>query len=269
MTWEEIRDSFVQGCVDLAWKLLAALIIFILGKLVITLILKVFFGKKLFKRADPMVKSFMRSFVKAILWIVVWIMIVCTQGVEVASVVTVLASAGAAIALAMQGALSNLASGFLLMIFRPFEQGEFIECAGNTGTVIEVGLSNTTLRKPDNVHVIIPNNILIANPITNYSKEDTRRVDIPLDVAYGTDLQKVKDVILETVSKNEMVLQDPAPFIRLTETKDSSILFTLRVWTAKDNYWPCRFDMVEQCITALQDNGIQIPFPQIDVHMKD
>jgi small conductance mechanosensitive channel len=186
-----------------------------------------------------------------------------------ASVVAVLASAGAAVALALQGTLSNFAAGIMLLIFKPIHVGNYVEAAGTAGTVTDLGLFSTTLTTPDNKVVIIPNGQVINGVITNYSLKDTRRVDVTFGVAYGTDTEKVKATILRIVDAHEKVHKDPAPFIRLTEMADSSLNFTVRVWANSGDYWGVKFDLHEAIVAELTRDGIEIPFPQMDVHIKN
>lgn len=272
INWEEIWHSFVNGCVDLAGRLLKALIILIIGILVIQLVTRVIFREKSKKRKkfDPTVRNFMRSVIKVILWCIVIVAIVCALGVEIASIITVLAAAGAAIALALQGSLSNVASGFLLIILHPFALGDFVSISGNDGTVIDVGICATTLRTPDNKHVIIPNSLVTSGAVTNFSREEFRRIDIDLSVAYGSDPEHVKDVILDVLMSHPDVLkEDPEkpPFVRLTGMEDSCLKITARAWAPGSKFWPTKFDLIERCHKALVDNNITIPFPQMDVHL--
>ncbi|MBR6410851.1 MAG: mechanosensitive ion channel family protein [Clostridia bacterium] len=272
INWEEVWQSFVNGCVDLAGRLVKALIILVIGILIIQLVTRVIFREKTKrkKKLDPTVRNFMRSVIKAILWCIVIVAIICALGVEVASIITVLAAAGAAIALALQGSLSNVASGFLLIILHPFALGDFVTVQGNDGTVIDVGICATTLRTPDNKHVIIPNSLVTSGAVTNYSREEFRRIDVDLAVAYGSDPEHVKDVIMNVlISHPDVLKEDPEkpPFVRLTAMEDSSLKITARAWATGTKFWPTKFDLIEQCHKALVDNKISIPFPQMDVHL--
>ena len=272
INWEEVWQSFVNGCVDLAGRLVKALIILVIGILIIQLVTRVIFREKTKrkKKLDPTVRNFMRSVIKAILWCIVIVAIICALGVEVASIITVLAAAGAAIALALQGSLSNVASGFLLIILHPFALGDFVTVQGNDGTVIDVGICATTLRTPDNKHVIIPNSLVTSGAVTNYPREEFRRIDVDLAVAYGSDPEHVKDVIMDVLMSHPDVLkEDPEkpPFVRLTAMEDSSLKITARAWALGTKFWPTKFDLIEQCHKALVDNKITIPFPQMDVHL--
>ena len=269
MNWEEFWNNLVNGCVNIAWKLLAAVLVLVVGSFLIRFFMKHFLVGKRSEKLDSTVKSYVRTFVKAGLNVLMIVMVIGILGVPMASVVTVIAAAGAAIALALQGSLSNLASGIMLLIFHPFKIGQYIEADGQGGTVEEIGLFYTGLVTPDNKHVVIPNGTLTSSVITNYSVEKTRRVEVTCSVAYGTDVEKVKEVILALAASHDKVAKDPAPFLRMTEMADSSINFTLRVWCKNADFWGVKFDLTEGIYKELNRAGIEIPFPQVDVHVKN
>ena len=203
-----------------------------------------------------------------LLAIVLGVTVVAILGVPMASVIAVLGSAGAAIALAIQGTLGNLASGIMIVVLRPFRAGDFIEVGGNLGTVLEVGLFSTRVRTPDNRHVVIPNSTLTSSTIINYSSEETRRVDMVASAAYGTDIEKVKAVILAYAESDGQILKDPAPTVRMKDMNTSSIDFTVRVWVKNKDYWDVSFNLSENIYNEFKKNGIEIPFNQLDVHVK-
>ena len=186
-----------------------------------------------------------------------------------ASLVALIASAGVAIGLALQGALSNLAGGIMIMILRPFHIGNFVEIDGVSGTVKDVGIFYTVINTGDNKVITIPNGNVMANSITNYSKNDTRRVDLVFGVAYGSDVERVKAILLEEADKHELALKDPAPFARLTEQADNSLDFTLRVWANAGDFWTVKLDLLESINKRLEEEGIEIPYNQLDVHIKN
>ena len=269
MDWGQIGTTILNFCLSFAWKIILSLLVLLLGNLLIKFILKKIATGKASQKMDPTALTFICSFLKIGLYTVLGISIVGILGVETASVITVLATAGAALALALQGSLSNMAGGLMLLIFRPFRVGDFLEACGNSGTVIEVGIFYTVVRTGDNRHVTIPNGSLLNSVMINYSKEQNRRVDIELNVAYGTDVEAAKDLVMSIVKKHEKVLTDPAPFIRMTEMADSSLKVTLRVWADSANYWDVKFDLTESINKAFVENSISIPFPQMDVHIKN
>ncbi len=269
MDWNQIWQSVLTFCVDIAWKIVLSLLVLLVGNLIIRLILKQIKSGKASRKMDPTALTFIHSFLKIGLYAVLAVCIVGILGVETASIITVLATCGAALALALQGSLSNMAGGLMLLIFRPFRVGDFLEACGNSGTVIEVGIFYTVVRTGDNRHVTIPNGSLLNSVMINYSKEKDRRVDIELSVAYGTDVEKAKDVVMAIVDRHEKILKDPAPFIRMTAMADSSLQITLRVWADSADYWGVKFDLTEGINKAFAENGISIPFPQMDVHVKN
>lgn len=267
MNFEQILTSFVDGCIDIAWKLLAALLVLAIGSFIIRFFMKHFLIEHKHSKMDATVRRYIRTFVKAGLNILMVTIIVGILGVPLASVVTVLGAAGAAIALALQGSLSNLASGIMLLIFHPFKLGQYIETDSTGGTVEDIGLFYTTVITPDNRRIVIPNSTLTSATITNYSVQPTRRVDIVFDVAYGTEIERVKSVVLDLARSHEHVLKDPALFLRMTEMSDSSIKFTLRVFCNSSDFWETKFDLTEGIYEELNRCGITIPFPQMDVHI--
>lgn len=269
MDWNAIWTSVVSFCVNLAWKILLALLVLLIGNLLIKFVLKKIKTGKMSAKIDPTALTFIGSFLKIGMYAVLLICIVGILGVETASVITVLATCGAALALALQGSLSNMAGGLMLLIFRPFRVGDFLDACGNSGVVIEVGIFYTVLQTGDNRHVTIPNGSLLNTVMVNYSKEKNRRVDIELDVAYGTDVEAAKDIVMSLVNKHEKILTDPAPFIRMTDMADSSLKITLRVWVESANYWDVKFDLTENINKAFAEHHIAVPFPQMDVHIKN
>jgi small conductance mechanosensitive channel len=266
---EQILDSLIDGCVALAWKLAGALLVFLIGNLLIRFIIKRLKTGKLAAKLDPMVRSFLTSVAKIGLYVILMVIIVSILGIETASIIAVIASVGAAIALGLQGSLSHLAGGVMLLIFRPFKIGNFVEVCGYSGTVTEVGIFYTEITTTDNRICVIPNGTLISSSIVNYSVKDTRRVDMVFDVAYGTNVELAKQIILDEVAKVSAVLDTPAPFIRMTEMAGSSLKITLRVWCNNADYWGVKFDLNEAINAAFVAKDIEIPYQQIDVHVKD
>jgi len=188
-------------------------------------------------------------------------------GVQTTSFVAVIGAAGLAIGLALQGSLSNFAAGFLMLIFRPFKVGDYIEGAGTEGFVEETGIFTTLLKTPDNKVIIIPNAKLMSDTITNYSKKETRRVDMTFGVGYEDDLQKVRQALQNVIDQDERILKDPPPAILLAELADSSVNFFVRVWVKTPEYWNVFFDTTEKVKKQFDAEGISIPFPQRDVHL--
>ncbi len=269
MNVEQILTSLVNACVNLAWRLIGALLVFLVGNLIIRFVLKKLKTGKLASKMDPMIHSFLLSIIKIGSYLVLAVAIVAILGIETASIVTVIASVGAAIALGLQGSLSHLAGGVMLLIFRPFKIGDYIEVCGYGGTVSEVGMFYTELTTPDNRVCVIPNGTLIASSIVNYSVKDTRRVDFTFDVAHGTDVEGAKQTLQACVARESKVLADPAPFTRMTEVTGGALKVTLRVWVNSADYWDVKFNLTEAINTAFAENGVRVPHQQLDVHMKN
>ena len=260
--------SLSEKAISIAIRLLSCVIVLIIGYLIIKFVKKRLNKSKALAKLDASAASFIRAAVRVLLAIVLGVTVVAILGVPMASVIAVLGSAGAAIALAIQGTLGNLASGIMIVVLRPFRAGDFIEVGGNLGTVLEVGLFSTRVRTPDNRHVVIPNSTLTSSTIINYSSEETRRVDMVASAAYGTDIEKVKAVILAYAESDGQILKDPAPTVRMKDMNTSSIDFTVRVWVKNKNYWDVRFNLSENIYNEFKKNGIEIPFNQLDVHVK-
>ncbi len=263
-----LAEKLVSAATSLVGKLLLALVVLIVGRLLIKLVMKILRKGKLSSKADPTVARFLQNFIRISLNILLAVTVIAILGVPMSSVVALIASAGLAIGLALQGALSNFAGGIMILVFRPFGLDDFIEADGFSGTVKDIGIFYTEILTGDNKRITIPNGTVMNNAVVNYSKCDNRRVDMTFSVAYGTDVEKVKKILLEIAGKHEKALKDPAPFARLTKQNQSSLDFTLRVWTAKSDYWQVNFDILESVNARFQEEGIEVPFNQLDVHVK-
>lgn len=190
-------------------------------------------------------------------------------GVDTTSALAVFGAAGLAVGLALKDSLSNFAAGVLIALFQPFRLSHYIEVAGTSGTVTDVGMFNTTLLTPDNKRVVVPNRLVYNDTIVNYSAEDTRRIDMVFGIGYEDDVDLARKLIESTISADERVLKDPAPQVAVSELADSSVNFVVRPWVNKEDYWAVRFAMMENIKRAFDDNGISIPYPQQDVHMHE
>lgn len=265
MDWGTVFTNFVNGCISVAGRLLLSGLVLLIGAVLIKLLLKLFPNGKKFGHMDDTVRIFLNNFIKIALYAVLAVVIVSIMGVPMASVITVFATAGAAIALAVQGSLANLMGGIMLLIFRPISVGEVIKVADETGTVTEVGFFYTQIITFDNIHVSIPNGTMTSSVITNYSREDIRRAEISIKVAHGTDIELIKKVVDFVVSKNEKILTDPEHFVRITDVTDTGMEVTVRAWCKKDDYAILRCDLYEDCKTAFTKAGIEIPTAKINV----
>ena len=265
---EQFLNWIIPILQDIGLKLLVSIAIFIVCRLIIKSIVKALRNGKAAKKMEPTVAQFLANFVNIVLYVILAVTIIAIMGVPMASVIAAIASAGVAIGLALQGALSNFAGGIMILLFHPFRVGDFIEVNGFSGTVSDIDVFYTFLKTGDNKTVTVPNGSIMSNSVVNYSVNGTRRVDLNIGVAYGSDIDRVKAILLEEGSAHELVLKDPAPFCRLSTQGDSSLTFTLRVWTETANYWQVNFDVIEAVHKRLEDEGIEIPFPQMEVHVK-
>jgi small conductance mechanosensitive channel len=218
-------------------------------------------------KLDAALVPFFSSMAYYVVLIVVIIAVLQLFGIQTTSLVAVVGAAGLAIGLALQGTLSNFAAGVMLMVFRPFKLGDYVEVGGAAGSVQEVGIFTTTLNTPDNVMVMIPNAAVYGEVIKNYSANATRRVDLVMGIAYGDDIEKAIEVISSTVSGDSRVLADPAPTIAVAELGDNSVNLVVRPWCAGSDYWPLRFDLTRALKENLEAGGCSIPYPQRDVHV--
>lgn len=270
MTFEEfVNDILVPGTINIALRLLAAAVILVVGGVIIKHVVKRLKTGKMSQRADKTVHNFVVSFVRIALYVLLAVLVVATLGVDMASIVAVIGSVGLAISLAVQGTLSNLASGIMILVFKPFKEGDYIETAGEGGTVTEVGIFYTTLCTPDNKVVVVPNGTVTSEVLKNYSKNDTRRIDISLTLSHGTDVETVQKIVSEVIAENKSVLSSPEPSIRLTEIGGASIAVTIKAWAANSEYWSTRFNLLESIYKRLEEAGISIPHSQVDVHMRE
>jgi small conductance mechanosensitive channel len=265
---DEILTMIYGYLAEYGLKVLAAIVIFIIGKWIAKLVSKLiarFMGKA---KVDTTLINFVEHFSYLALLVVVIIAALDKLGVKTTSFVAVLAAAGFAIGLALQGSLSNFAAGILMVIFRPFRVGDFVEAAGAKGVVQKIQIFNTILSSPDNIRIIIPNAQVTGGNILNYSVNGTRRVDMVVGVSYDDDLQKAQKVIREVLEADERVLAEPAMTVAVSELGDSSVNFVVRPWAKSSDYWGVYFDTTEKIKVALEANGISIPYPQRDLHIK-
>ena len=247
-------------------NILMALAIFIIGKFVVGMLVNL--SKKLMIKAkvDNILVNFIASIIKTVLLLFVIIAAVDQLGVNTTSMIALIGAAGLAIGLALQGTLQNLASGVMLIIFRPFSDGDFIEAAGVAGVVEEIGIFSITMRTGDNREIIVPNGEIYGGTITNFSKRSTRRVDMVFGIGYDDDIKKAKDILNRILSEDERVLKDPEPLVAVGELADSSVNFNVRPWCATGDYWGVYFDTHEKVKLTFDAEGISIPYPQMDVH---
>ena len=220
-----------------------------------------------FNKLDKSVSSFLLSFFKVMLNVLLFITVAGVIGIPSTSIITLLGSAGVAIGLAMQGGLSNIVGGIIILVFKPFKVGDFIDTHSDSGTVKGISIFYTTLVTPDNKIISIPNGNLANQVSVNYSKEPIRRLDINIDVSYENDVELVKKTLNSIINKEKRVIQDKDIFIRLTDYKESSMLYTIRIWVNSTDYWNVKFDLLEEIKKHFDKENISIPYNQLDVHI--
>lgn len=247
---------------------LAALCILLVGSISVKFIHKGVVNLLQTKRVDAAVVQFIGSLVRYALLVMVFIAALNTMGVEMAAVIAVLASASLAVGLALKGSLSNFASGVLIVIFRPFKSKDFIEVGKVSGTVQAIEIFHTVLTTGDNKMVAIPNRLVMAQPIVNFSKHKIRRINFEIGVSYGADLQKTKQVLARVLESEERILSLPAPTIGVLALANSSVNIAVRPWVKSEEYWKVYYDTLQAIKEELDREGIQIPYPQVDMHIK-
>lgn len=270
MNWENIdTEKWLDLIVEYGLNILGAILIWIIGSWVIKKLLKGV--KKIMSKQnyEESLQKFLMNLLGWILKIVLIIVVLGTVGVETTSFAAIIAAAGLAIGLALQGSLGNFAGGVLIMIFKPFKIGDLIEAQGEIGVVKEIEIFTTKLTGLSNKEIIIPNGSLSNGNIINYTTEGTRRVDLVIGVGYDSDIKKTKDVLMNVLSSNPKVLQEPAPSVNVLELADSSINFAVRPWSTADDYWEVYFSVTEEIKEALDKAGIEIPYPhQVEIQKK-
>jgi small conductance mechanosensitive channel len=253
----------------LPWSIniIMALAIFFIGRFIAKMLVKVLRAVLTKSKMDEMLIDFVASIANAILVLFVIIAAIDQLGVDTTSLIALVGAAGLAVGLAMQNSLQNFAAGVMLIVFRPFKNGDFIEAAGATGVVEAISIFTTVMRTGDNREIIIPNGAIYDGTIVNYSARDTRRIDMVFGIGYNDDIKKAKDIMREIIAADERILKDPEPLIAVAELADSSVNFNVRPWVNSSDYWTVLFDVTEKVKLAFDENGISIPFPQMDVHM--
>lgn len=264
---QELQDQIILWIGDYTPQLIGAIVILVLGKWLANVLRKLVHKVMSKRQIEGTVVSFVSNLSYVAMMTFVILSSITRLGIPTTSFVAVIGAAGLAIGLAFQSSLSNFAAGFLLVVFQPFKKGDFIEGAGTMGIVDEIQIFTTRLTTPDNKLIIIPNSKLMGDNITNFSANDTRRVDFKFGVSYADDIKKVKEVLNRIVAEDKRVLKDPAPMVAVGELGDSSVNFVVRVWVVKADYWDVFFATMEKVKLTFDAEGISIPFPQRDIHL--
>lgn len=262
-----VVDRLVGLVAEYGLKIVAAIVILVVGLWLAKKIKALLQGVMSKRGVEDTLIGFFGNMAYGAIVVFVVIAAISKLGVETTSFAAVIAAAGLAIGLALQGSLSNFASGVLIIIFKPFKSGDFITAGGETGIVVEVSLLTTELKTPDNIGIILPNSAAMGGSIKNFSKHPTRRVDMTVGVSYSDDLAKTKQVIEEVITEDARVLKDPAPQVAVANLGDSSVDFVVRPWVNADDYWTFKFDFIQAVKERLDKEGISIPFPQRDIHV--
>lgn len=266
---ENILNKLGDIGIEAGMKILYAIVILFVGMKLVKFVINITRKSRLFNRIDKSLASFLISFIKIALYILLGVTIASMLGVPLTSMVTVLGSAGLAIGLALQGGLSNIAGGIIVLLFKPFKVGDFIDTHVDSGTVKGISLFYTTLVTPDNKIISIPNGNLANQATVNYSKENKRRLDVDIEVSYKNDVSEVKKILFNIVSKDKRVLKDEDIFVRLTNYKDNSMTYTMRMWVNSGDYFDVKFDLLEKVKEQFDEKNIEIPYQKIDVRVNE
>ena len=268
MSWEKLGETLqAQG-----FNLLKGLLVMAVGFILVRFALKVSsrYLKKI--KIEPTLESFLNNLIRLILYVIVIVTAVGVMGIPLTSVLTILASAGVAVSLALQGALSNLVGGVMLLMLKPIRVGEYVRIgdanASIEGTVTGIGAFYTELKMPDHRRISIPNSSLTNTPIINFNREGTRRLDMTYSLSYETDIDKAMSVLRKLAEDHPAVFSDPAPVVHLSQLADSGMTFLVRIWCKSEDYWDINFYLIEEGKRRLDEAGLEIPYPQMDVHMK-
>ena len=263
-------ENLIQQGIDLGVQagksILVAVLIYVVGRFLVKLINKLVAQMMERRKVEPTIASFVKSFVNILLMVLLVITVVSALGVNTTSFAALLASAGVAVGMALSGNLQNLAGGILLLLFKPYKVGDYISAQGVEGVVKAIQIFHTVLTTVDNKEIFVPNGALSSGSVVNFSKNELRRVDQTVTVEYGTDVEAVRQAVLDIAKADPRVLTDPAPFVALSALADSSVNFTVRFWVKSADYWGVFFDTNRKVYEEFNRRGIQFPFPQIQVH---
>ncbi|HSH28844.1 MAG TPA: mechanosensitive ion channel domain-containing protein [Thiohalobacter sp.] len=267
---EFLQSNFVSTqLIPWAISLVVALLIFFIGRWIAGKIVNI--SKRMMARGgmDSMLSNFLGNILYALLIAVVIIAALDHLGIQTTSLLAVLGAAGLAVGLALKDSLANFSSGVMLIVFRPFREGDYVEAGGVAGTVESVGIFSTTMLTPDNREIIVPNGQIYGGTITNVSARETRRLDLVVGISYSDEIRKARELIMEIIEQDERILKEPAPVVNVAALGESSIDLNVRPWVRKGDYWTVRPELLETIKTRFDANGISIPFPQRDVHLHE
>lgn len=265
---ESIMDNTIELVSTHGLRFVVTIVLLIVGLWIANRLGRLFYGMMEKREVDPSLRSFLKSVIGVLLKILVIISILTYAGIPMTSFIAVLGAASLAVGLALSGTLQNFAGGVLILIIKPFKVGDFIEAQGFMGTVQEIQIFNTILKTPDNIEIVIPNGGLSTGSVTNYSAHASRRAQWVFGIAYGDSYQKAERILKKILAEDSRVLKEPEPMVFLSNLNDSSVDITVRAWASSADFWPLNFDIHQKVYDAFNAEGINIPFPQMDVHLK-
>ena len=265
--WDRIILFVTERGSELAVNLLAALAIFIIGRYAAKLLTRLCIKAMAKAKLDATLEKFLANIIHTLFLILVAVAAIHRLGIDTTSLAAILAAGGLAAGFALQSSLANFASGVMLILFKPFGVGDYVEAGGTAGTVEEIHIFSTKMRTGDNVQIIVPNGRITTDTITNYSAKSTRRINLVVGCGYGDDLKKVKAFLVDLLTADERILEDPEPFVAVSELGDSSINFVVRPWVASGDYWAVRYELNEKIKLGFDENGFNIPYPTQDIHI--
>jgi small conductance mechanosensitive channel len=263
---EKVLSSLVEGGMVLAKNIVFAVIVYFAGKYLIKTLYKII--KRIMERRniDASVQSFVNNLIKIVLQVTLFIVVIGVLGIKTASIMTLIAGASVGIGLALSGTLQNFANGIMLLLFRPYKVGDYIETQGIGGTVKEVQIFHTILKTADNKTIYVPNGTMNTSVMANFSQAATRRIDLTVGIDYGEDFDKVKSVVSQIIARETRILAEPQPLIEITKLADSSVNVIVRIWVKSADYWNVYFNMNQTIYATFNENKINFPFPQLTIH---
>lgn len=268
LTLAEVAEYLTNAALTLGLKIIQIVLIWLVGRWLSKRFISMVKAMMAKKKTDASIQTFFVSFIDIIALIILLIIIISVVGIDTSSFIALFASAGVAIGMALSGTLQNFAGGVMVLLFRPYKVGDYIEAQGQAGTVKEIQIFNTLIQTPDNRIIIVPNGPLSTGIINNYSRENTRRVDFSFSISYGDDYELAKSVLLDIISKDERIAKTPAPFVEIGALGTSSINITVRVWCNAADYWGIFFDMNKAVYKTFPEKGLNFPYNTITVNMK-
>ncbi len=263
---ELIIEKLIDQCINVGKNILAAIVVYIVGRFLISLLKRMMTSMMERRKVEATIQSFLHSVVNILLNILLIIAVIGALGVNTTSFAALLASAGVAIGMALSGNLQNFAGGLIVLLFKPYKVGDWIEAQGVSGTVSEIQIMHTLLTTIDNKVVYVPNGAMSSGTIINYSRKDTRRIEWIVGVDYGEDIDKVKTIINTLIANDQRILKEPEPFVALHALDSSSVNITIRVWVATQDYWNVYFEMNKNIYDEFNRQGVNFPFPQLTIH---